>query len=298
MISHRLCLGTAKIGDPNYGFSSSLKQLDHIDFLEKCYLDGIDSFDTSPRYNDSEIKLGEFFLRKSFTPFVSTKIDNLKKNNKNTPREMLESISNSLERLNIDVIDLCYLHQNELEIISDKYVQEGLNSLKDKGLIIESGTSIYSNEELEYSIESEIYEWIQVPINILDTSFYNKIISYNSSVKIAARSIFLQGIIFDKPNIRRFIPNSEEMVNEIDIISKIALDFGKDFKELSVEYLFNLEKISMLIFGSTSIENINFIQKCRPTKLPDELLTKIGNISSTQKQWTNPRNWLTKEKNK
>tara|TARA_B100000427_G_C15498676_1_gene591028 strand:- start:1121 stop:2011 length:891 start_codon:yes stop_codon:yes gene_type:complete len=294
MKNHRLCLGTAKIGDPTYGFSTSKQQSDYIKFLKKCYKHGIDSFDTSPRYDDSEEKLGYFFSKETLDPFVSTKIDNLKQNNKNTPKEMLESINKSRERLNIDVIDLCYLHQNAIEIISDEYVQEGIFSLKDMGLIKESGTSIYSMEELEYTIESGIYEWIQVPLNILDISFYNRIISYNLPIKIAARSIFLQGIMFDKLNIRRFIPNSEEMINDIERITEIASEYDKDFKELSVQYLFNLDKISMIIFGSTSIENINFIQKCQSQKLPNELLMKISNISSEPKQWTNPRGWLKK----
>ena len=35
-----------------------------------------------------------------------------------------------------------------------------------------------------------MYDWVQIPINILDTYFYDRINKVNSNIKIAARSIF------------------------------------------------------------------------------------------------------------
>ena len=289
-----LCLGSVKFGDPDYGFSNKRESFSFDEILSECLKLGIEFFDTSPRYMNSELILGKFFLEKKINPFVSTKIDNLVANNKNTPKVMRGSIQNSLERLNKRTIDLCYLHQNDIEIISDKYVIKGLNLLKEEGLIKEAGTSIYSTEELAYTIESLNYEWIQAPINILDVSFYNKIMSYNSTIKIAARSIFLQGIIFNKSRIKDLITESELAIQSIDRIDLLAKKYDMSFKELAVGYLFNLKNLSMIIFGSTSIENINFANNQKKLNFKEELMNEISAVSSDPKSWTNPRDWMIK----
>lgn len=289
-----LCLGTVKFGDPQYGFSNKRGSFSFDEILSECLNLGIELFDTSPRYMDSELILGKFFSENKINPFVSTKIDNLVINDKNTPKIMRGSIQNSLKRLNKRTIDLCYLHQNDIEIISDKYVIKGLNLLKEEGLIKEAGTSIYSTEELAYTVESLNYEWIQAPINILDISFYNKIISYNSPIKIAARSIFLQGIIFNKSRIIDLIPESELAIQAIDKIDSLAKRYDKSFKEFAVGYLFNLKKLSLIIFGSTSIENINFVNNQKKLNFNEGLMSQISYVSSAPKSWTNPRDWMIK----
>ncbi len=292
MKRNKLCLGTVKIGNPEYGFSSNCKPSEYTEILNESLRLGIDSFDTSPRYDNSEIKLGRYFSKIKKKPFISTKIDNLSVGCKDTPKKMVESIVRSIKNLRVDAIDLCYLHQNQIGIISDKYVQNGITMLKEMELIRESGTSIYSDEELKYTMDSNFYDWVQVPINILDISFYNKIINHKNPIKIAARSIFLQGIIFHESSIKKYIRNHHELYDSIKKIKKIADDYGKDYRDLCAQYVFNLDHLSMIIFGSTSIDNINFIEESRSKKLPDELMTRINQISSSHKEWTNPRNWI------
>ena len=100
--------------------------------------------------------------------------------NKNSKNEMIESVSKSLDKLNINCLNLCYLHQNDMNIISDPYIHEGILELKQKNLILHSGTSIYSQEELNYSLESNLFDYVQVPMNIIDLKFYNSFIKKNS----------------------------------------------------------------------------------------------------------------------
>jgi aryl-alcohol dehydrogenase-like predicted oxidoreductase len=47
-------LGTAKLGIDNYGFYSNSLPKDKVRLLENSYRFGVHSFDTSPRYGDSE----------------------------------------------------------------------------------------------------------------------------------------------------------------------------------------------------------------------------------------------------
>jgi len=192
----QLTLGTAKLGMPAYGFSDGYALTDPVNFILRSLNKGIRFIDTSPRYGNSEELIGEALRLSKKKPSVSTKIDNLVPQSCNTPNLMIKSVNESISKLNAP-IDICYLHQNEIEIISDNYVHEGIKILKNSNLIKEIGTSVYSQEELIYSLDCGIYDWVQIPVNILDTSFYHIANNHVSEIKIAARSVFLQGAIFN-----------------------------------------------------------------------------------------------------
>jgi len=53
-LSNKISLGTAKLGIDNYGFYSNILPKDKVRLLENSYRFGVHSFDTSPRYGDSE----------------------------------------------------------------------------------------------------------------------------------------------------------------------------------------------------------------------------------------------------
>ena len=106
-LRNKISLGTAKLGVENYGFSSNDLPKDKIRFLEKSFNIGIKSLDTSPRYGNSERIIGNFIDKTKQRPFVSSKIDGLKKNDNHSPRKMIESVKRSLDRMRIPFLDVC-----------------------------------------------------------------------------------------------------------------------------------------------------------------------------------------------
>ena len=198
-------------------------------------------------YNKSETIIGNFMKNTRNQFSVSTKIDNLEANNANTPDLMINSIRSSIKKLNKETIDLCYLHQNEMKIISDKYVLKGIRILIDNGLIKEAGTSIYNKKELLFSLDCPLYSWIQTPINIYNTYFYKIINENKSKKKIVARSIFMQGLIFQsQKNLQNFNFKNEYLSQRI-LTKRILNDnLGID----KVFHFYFLEKINMVIFGT------------------------------------------------
>ena len=132
---NKLCLGTAKLGIPSYGYSSSRILVNSSEFLLRALRLGICNLDTSPRYGDCEKIVGNVLKKLDIKPIISSKIDNLIPGSNKNPDLMLKSIELSINRLNTDIIDICYLHQNEIEIISDKYVHEGISFLKKSHLL-------------------------------------------------------------------------------------------------------------------------------------------------------------------
>ena len=154
----KFCLGTVKLGMPDYGHSSTKNDkssFNAIQFLKNVETLGIYRFDTSPRYGTSEDILGQYFKKVKYCHLLVQKLIFLRTNESCTPEIMIENVTYSLKKLNINHLDIWYLHQNDMSIISDPYVHKGLNLLKEKKLIKYSGASVYTLEECAYAIESK-----------------------------------------------------------------------------------------------------------------------------------------------
>ena len=123
MNNNKFCLGTAKFDSSSYGLSSNNEDRNLEDIFHQCKLININNFDTSPRYGNAEEMLGKFIDKYNIKHnFISTKIDNLKENDINSEDIIKNSVLNSLNLIKIEKLDLVYLHQNDLGIISDKFI--------------------------------------------------------------------------------------------------------------------------------------------------------------------------------
>ena len=291
MNSPQFCLGTAKLGDINYGFGSARSDRNINDFFEKCRQLDIYNFDTSPRYGESEKILGEYLSSLSNNKiFISTKVDNLvAKNNKSEDRIKF-SLENSLLNLNIDKINILYLHQNNLEIISDKFILNSLLRLKEQGYVESIGASIYSEEELKFVMDCEIFDYVQIPIHILDTYFYNIIVRSKSKIRIVARSIFLQGLLMNLEKGKNIKPYNE-LCNAMKKLDKILKDYDLELRNVLISYIFSLNKLSSVITGTTSLHNLDQNFSNSRLLLNNEILEKLNNLSKDKALWTNPRYW-------
>lgn len=288
-----LCLGTAKLGMPDYGYSSVYNQFtDNKSFILDALDAGVNCIDTSPRYGNSEEIIGNALRYSKNKPSISTKIDGLRLNDKMSIINMEKSIESSIQKIGVEFFDICYLHQNDIEILSDKYVHKGIDNLKEKKLVKDIGASIYTKEELEYVISSKIFDWVQVPINILDTSFYNCIVNSESKIKVAARSIYLQGILFDRNAILSDIKHNNYLLKNLKILDEYCKFYELNLSEISMSYLNNLNKLNAIIVGTTSISNLKKNINGMSSPLSNELVMKINDLSKEEKSWTNPRNWL------
>ena len=286
----QLTLGTAKLGMPAYGFSDGYALTDPVNFILRSLNQGIRFIDTSPRYGDSEELIGEAIRLSKKKPSVSTKIDNLVPQSCGTPNLMIKSVNESISKLNAP-IDICYLHQNDIEIISDNFVHEGIKILKNSNLIKEIGASVYSQEELVYSLDCGIYDWVQIPVNILDTSFYHIANNHVSEIKIAARSVFLQGVIFNNHRARMKIKHHRELLVSLDQLRRLGSDFGISIQQLSVAYLSSLEKINQIIVGTISDDKLSENMASIKIQLNKSLIASIEKIAANSKPWSNPRSW-------
>ncbi len=290
----KICLGTVKLGIPDYGFSSRKKigTFDAIDFLNQVGLVGIDKFDTSPRYGESESILGKYICQTIKKPFISSKIDNIIPNRTDTYKMMLESVKSSLEKLHLEKIDICYLHQNEINIISNPYVHDGLKRLKKEGLIEKAGASVYSHEECAYALQCGIFDFIQVPLNVFDISFYDRFIKENQTpVRFVARSLLLQGILINREQIIKRITSANEILTYLSKLDIIAQENNISTLQMALGFVYSLKNIDHYILGTTSINNLKMNKQYLKEKLPIDIFSLIYELALQRKSWSNPRNW-------
>jgi len=292
--SNVLSLGTVKLGMPDYGFSSDKNNLpfDPVVFLKNAERKGICSFDTSPRYGKSEEVLGRYILQAQKNPFVSSKIDNLSPGNHDTPKIMLASVRNSLLKLHLKQLDVCYIHQSEMEIIADPYVHEGLALLKQQKLIRYAGAGLYTFQECEYALTTGLFEYIQIPVSIFDLTYFNQFVSgKKNSVHFVARSLLLQGILVNRKGIIDRIRQSQPILNYLDQLDQVAEECGLSTLELALAFVFSLQGINNFLIGTTSVKNLEMDIACLNLKLPPRAFSRVFDMASEAKAWTNPRNW-------
>jgi aryl-alcohol dehydrogenase-like predicted oxidoreductase len=290
LTDNKLALGTAKLGMPEYGFSDKGTLDDPIDFILRSLDLGVKYIDTSPRYGNSEELIGEALIRCNNKPIICTKIDDLESNVSKTPEVMLKSITTSIQKLKTS-IDICYLHQNQLEIISDKYVHDGIELLKNNHLIKEVGTSVYSVEELIYTLDCGVFDWVQIPANILDASFYRIVSDHESKIKISVRSIFLQGILLNEQWARESVKEHRELLILLNRVGELCSEFGLTIQQLSIAYFSSLKNINQIIIGTVSADKLMENLDSFNLRLDKQLTSAIDKISHSSKPWTNPRSW-------
>ncbi|MDZ4243928.1 MAG: aldo/keto reductase [Candidatus Doudnabacteria bacterium] len=289
-----LFLGTVKLGVPEYGFSSTapVVSFDAQQFLCEAVKLGISRFDTSPRYGNSEEVIGHYIGQASSKPFVASKIDNLAPNNSDTPGLMEKSVNDSLAKLHLSTLDICYLHQNEMEIISDPYIHQGLSLLKEKGLVRQAGASVYSKEECSYAVDCGIFDVIQAPVSVFDLGFYNDfVLNKNPPVTLIARSLLLQGILVNRRQIKGQIKQSDAVLQYLDNLDQLAKEADMSTLDMALAFVYGLSGIDYYIIGTTSLENLKHNIECLKLELPRHIISEIKVLAGTPKQWTNPRNW-------
>ncbi|MBF0185532.1 MAG: aldo/keto reductase [Magnetococcales bacterium] len=293
----RFCLGTVKLGLPDYGFSSpsSAGAVDPLAFLQQVAQLGIRRLDTSPRYGNSESVLGSYLAQLPAgepIPWISSKIDQLSPDNPDTPAIMLASVQQSLQRLQRSQLDLCYLHQNELAIISDRYVQAGIRQLQERQWIKAVGVSLYSHEECRYASACGVYDVIQIPVSVFDLGFYHHFVAANNSpVRFAARSLLLQGILANRQEISRRIRQGAEILAYLQQLDQLAARWQMSSTEMAIRFAFSLPHIDHLLIGSLSVANLRAMLGWIAHPLPDDCMEAIQLLASPAKIWSNPRNW-------
>ena len=187
----KVILGTAQLSSP-YGITnlSTIEKSPQAvhSFLQQARRLGISTLDTAPAYGAAESLIGTSKLNFQ----VHTKLDKALR-----PEESLKA---SLAALNVDSIDLLYVHDIDSFRANPELISDSLTRLLGNH-VMNIGVSLYDAEELELVLEFPAITHIQLPMNLLDQRFTGDVLKRLQSrgLKCIVRSVFLQGALLIDP---------------------------------------------------------------------------------------------------
>lgn len=288
----KIIFGTANLGLNNYGLISKGVRDDPFKILKKCVSLDIINIDTSPKYNNSEKIIGNFCVKENFDFKIHTKIplpeNKLDINEKN----ILKFFNLSMINTNAREFEVLYLHDNNVEFLSNPQIVKSMINLKKIGLIKKIGASIYTINEFLYCLNSSIYEVIQVPLNLTNIHIFKNILDKTSDKLIFARSIFLQGALANT-NIRS--ENSlfcNEMLKFKKCLYHLLQKYNLSLPELCFKFIMATPNIDGIIIGTHNINNLIKIYKWSQQSIEKNLYDEVFHISEKLNfSYHDPRFW-------
>lgn len=289
-MSKKIILGTANF-ENKYGSYSKKRKLNKSEIskiLNIANKISIKEIDTSYNYGKSEKIIKNIFNVKRFHKWkINTKIDRryLKKNH--ISEKNLNKITDKFHnKLNI------ILAHNTKDLADSKKYLKIFNSLKRKKIKV--GYSVYDLNETYKAIKILKPDTIQVPINILDKRFtsskFLKLVK-KYRIVVQARSIFLQGLLFQKKSI--ILKKSKLSKYNLKKLMKISEKLKLNLAELSLLYVNSLPFVNKIVIGVENVSHLKSIYKLlhKHPKINSKLFADINNLSFTDKKLIDPRKW-------
>ena len=285
----KLIIGTVQFGI-DYGITNSTgkinqNELDHI--FNFCNNNNINYFDTAQDYGNSEDIMSNYNKIYSNINIITKS----KFKNKN-----IEDVINiSLNKFNY--IECFLLHSFEdyqnKELINTLLKYKKLNKIK------KIGVSIYNVEEGIKLLEDNIIDVIQIPFNYLDNQWFNdkfqNLISINNYIEIHVRSIFLQGLLLNKPQKYPLNISKEDFDYLENIILEICKNLNLTKLELCFSYINSFEWINKFLIGIDNLDhlklNFNIINKNLKLN-KDEIIFINDKVKNINKDILNPTKWI------
>jgi len=287
----KLALGTAQFG-LNYGISNDQGQVNFDEIkriLALAKASCITTLDTALAYGNSEENIGTSGFSNHFS--VITKIS------ASSHLSVEEQVKLSLSNLQREELDAVLFHDVAplLNNPGENHFRQ-LEALKDTGIIKRIGVSVYTPEQL--SLLSDMYnlDIVQAPLNWLDQRFIQPDVTnllIKKSIKLHARSIFLQGLLL-QPEIQKRAYFSQ--------FAHIFSKYNAIIEELECDYLtfalaIVIQKapyIESAVIGCCSekqlMQLVHIYAQAKSLKLPSDDV--LNSLSTSELALINPSFWV------
>ncbi len=285
----RLVYGTSGIG----GVWGDVDSNESIEALLYAFENGISALDTSPSYANSELYVGAALKQwKGKKPFVSTKVGRLKGEDAFDTKldyskdGMRRSVENSLKTLDINSIDLLFLHEPHL--ILEKQIEEAIETLltfKSEGLIKQIGVGGNPNETFFPYVKKEYFDVVSgfLKMNACNLSVFNKEIQQykNESISYYAASALHFSLLgnrfeqYKKEGVDGVWITQNDLNNAIKV-KAIADRIDMPLSTLAQRYLFSIAEADRVVMGARNMKQIkSTIEDWNLGKLPEDIFNEI-----------------------
>ncbi len=251
-----IAFGGVEIGLP-YGIGVNgaedmLSEKDAIQLLQTAIEKGFNFFDTARLYGVSEERMGKAFKHCRSKVVITSKCRHFRGADGLLPddaviKEMIRvSVRESLKALQTDYIDVYMLHQADMEILNRGIIAEEMLRLKETGVVRAIGVSTYTTDETKRAIESDVWNVIQLPFNLMDQrqqSLFD--LASGWGIGIIVRSVLLKGLLSSRGvNLHPQLSKVEEHIKSYrQLLPETALS------DLAVKFALSFPQISSVLIG-------------------------------------------------
>jgi myo-inositol catabolism protein IolS len=292
-------LGTNAVGGHN--LFQNLNEEDGKDFVREALKNGVTFIDTADIYGPgrSEELVGEVlkeFNREDYV--IATKgaqrwssDGSIKTNNR--PEYLRDALENSLQRLQLDYVDLYYLHFPDGETPFAESIGE-LARLKEEGKIRSIGISNVSLEQLKEANANGDISVLQSPYNMFDRSAEAELLPYciENNISFIPYGPLAFGLLgggftkdskLDEQDWRNSIPlfqgdQFQQTLTKVDKLKEFALKKDTTLPNLALAWLLAQEGVDAVIPGGKRKERIRENTQASDIVLSNEELAIINDI--------------------
>lgn len=298
-----------KISEIGYGASSlggvfhSFDEGRGIDSVFAAIDAGINFIDVSPYYGHykAETVLGKALKQIPRDKYyLSTKVGRYGEDGKNTwdysAERVTRSVYESMERLNIDFIDIINVHDVEFADLN-QIVNEtlpALVALKEKGLVGHVGITDLQLENLKWVIEHTPKGTVESVLNFCHYCLNDdKLVDFldffeENGVGVISASPFSMGLLTER-GVPEWHPAPKPLVEACVKAAKHCKAKGYPIEKLAMQFSIQNDRIASTLFSTTRPENL--LKNIEYIKEPadEQLVKEVQEIIGDQKRvsWAN-----------
>lgn len=283
-----LSFGASSLG----GVFHSLKEEEGIQAVHTAVDQGINFIDVSPYYGHlkAEELLGKALKEiERHRYYLSTKVGRYGKDGVNywdySARKAKESVYESLERLNVNFIDLINVHDIEFSDL-EQVCQETLPSLvelRDKGVVKHVGITNLALHHFVYVIEhvpagtvESILSFCHYTLN--DDSLVDYLDFFEQhGVGVINASPFSMGLLTERGT-PDWHPAPEPLKNVAKKAAAHCKSKGESIEKLAIQYVVSNPRIATTLFSTTRPESVRQNLAWAQEPINEELLSEVREI--------------------
>ena len=303
-----LSLSVLSLGTMQFGGQTS--EADSLKIMDYAFDHGINVFDTANIYinGESERIVGKALKGRRDKIVLATKTGTRKSDDINTSglsrRYIIDSVENSLKRLNTDFIDIFYLHTPDPDTALEESL-ETLNTLVKAGKVRYIGVSNYAawqiaemyricekNSFVRVSVSQNVY-------NLLTRSIEPELIPCLETYKVGLflYNPIMGGLLTGKhkpgtPDVGTRFSNEHSQANTyftrywndinfdaVEKLKKIAEEHGLSILELAMKWCLHNTAVTSLIIGASRLSQIEQnIELIKGKALDEQVLGKCDEL--------------------
>lgn len=294
-----LSFGASSLG----GVFHSIKENDALKAVFTAVENGLNFIDVSPYYGHykAESVLGKALKELPRNSFIlSTKVGRYGKDGVNTwdysAKRAKESVYESMERLNIDYIDLINVHDIEFADLH-QVVNETLPALvelREKGIVGHVGITDLQLENLKWVIENSELGVVESVLNFCHYSLNDDKLSdfldffEERGIGVINASPFSMGLLTQR-GIPDWHPAPKPLVDACKRAAAYCSQQGYPIEKLAIQYSVSNPRIPTTLFSSANpdsvLKNIEYVKE----PIDWELVKKVKEIIGDQQRvsWAN-----------